>query len=293
MRSVSSRTKDTADTTRNTQNSHQKKDGWSTVHVFYGNSDLITQDSAIPSGYFGENKWFSQFRQDEIVSRLLRGKRNGYFVDLAANDAVRISNTYALESQFGWTGLCLEPNERYWPGLAYRTCTVVGAVVGNTTMDQVAFKFPKEKAPKGGIVGKEFDNHEVGEKGETRQRYTVTLKDIFERFDTPKVIDYLSLDVEGAELFIMSYFPFSEYRIQILTVERPNTELSKLLEKEGYVLLKTLHANTETLWVHESALGNGSDSTLDQQALKEINTEEYKYREGKAQERIAPEDQKS
>ena len=158
-------------------------------------------------------------------------------------------------------------------------------------MDQVAFKFPKEKAPKGGIVGKEFDNHEVGEKGETRQRYTVTLKDIFERFDTPKVIDYLSLDVEGAELFIMSYFPFSEYRIQILTVERPNTELSKLLEKEGYVLLKTLHANTETLWVHESALDDDSDSTLDQQALKEINTEQYKYREGKAQERIAPEEQ--
>jgi hypothetical protein len=260
--------------------------GWKTIHVFYGDSTLITQDSIIPSDYFAVNKWFSQFRQDEVVSGLLKGKRDGYFVDLAANDAVRISNTYALETYFGWKGLCLEPNERYWSGLAYRKCDVVGAVVGDTTMDQkVAFKFPKEKAPKGGIVGEAFDNHDDGTtKEEIRQRYTITLKDIFERFNTPRVIDYLSLDVEGAELFIMRNFPFSDYQIKILTVERPNPELSEVLMTNGYILLKTLHANTETLWVHRSAV-----DSLDHDALK-INSEKYKYREGQAHERIAPEE---
>eukprot|EP00980_Cylindrotheca_fusiformis_P008217 scaffold1736_cov127-Cylindrotheca_fusiformis.AAC.31 len=91
------------------------------------------------------------FTSSMIVAKLFHGKRNGYFVDLAAKDAVRISNTYALETFFGWNGICLELNSVYWGGLAYRKCHVVAAVVGNKSMDEVQFNFPQSKAPTGGI----------------------------------------------------------------------------------------------------------------------------------------------
>lgn len=256
--------------------------GWKNIHVFFGNQAHIAGATTLPTPYFQANQWFSQFRQDEIISRLFRGKRNGYFIDLASNDAVRISNTYALETYYDWSGVCLEPNAVYWSGLAYRKCHVVAAVVGSETLKEVEFHFPKEKAPKGGIVGKDFDNKNVKE-GETQHRYTVSLLDIFRRFQVPRVIDYLSLDVEGAEDLVMSHFPFSEYRFHTLTVERPSTVLEELLTEHEYVLLKTLKERTETLWVHSSI-----KDQLNMDALK-IDSANYKYRENSDHERIAPE----
>lgn len=254
--------------------SFRDENGWSLVHVFYGNTSHIVDNSVIPSDYFNSVQWFAQARQDEIVSALLRRKRNGYFIDLAANDAVKISNTYALETIYDWNGLCIEPNPMYWAGLSYRKCHVVGAVIGASNMQEIQFKYPNRSGPKGGIVGKEFDNKQASKFGEDRPRYTVTLRDVFERFGTPKLIDYLSLDVEGAEEFIMQSFPFGEYRFTILTVERPSDTLKTLLESNGYMFLKLLKRNSgETIWVHRSEL-----DSLDQRAL-EIDTESYKYRD--------------
>jgi hypothetical protein len=39
-----------------------------------------------------------------IVSTLYRNKTKGYFVDLASNDAVSLSNTLGLEKHLNWTG---------------------------------------------------------------------------------------------------------------------------------------------------------------------------------------------
>jgi hypothetical protein len=247
--------------------------GWSLIHVYYGNAKHLPDTSAIQKDYFQQAKWFSQVRQDEVVSTLFQGKRDGYFVDLAANDAVRISNTYALETNFGWRGICLEPNPMYWPSLAYRKCDVVAAVVGQKSMEEIQFKYPNRAGPQGGIVGKDFDNKEASKFGEDHPRYTATLLDIFERFDTPNVIDYLSLDIEGAEDLVMQGFPFERYRINVLTVERPSDELRSLLEQHDYILLKQLKRWGETVWIHRRA-----ESLLNKSALN-IDTENYKYRE--------------
>ena len=221
-------------------------------------------------------------RQDEVVSHLLHHKRHGYFVDLAANDAVRISNTYALETHWGWTGLAIEPNPVYWSGLSFRKCEVVAAVVaGPSSTDDpqqpqqpMRFKFPKRAPPQGGLVGADYDNHEPGSTPEEDQmRYTVPLADILDRFHAPPVIDYLSLDVEGAESLVLQGFPFDRYRIRVLTVERAHATLAALLQSHGYVQLKQLKRWGETLWVHSL-----EQDALDRSAL-EIDTEHYKYRE--------------
>ena len=268
------------------------EDGWKSINIFYGSHNHISNASAIPDGYFAANRWFSQYRQDEVVARLLKGKLKGYFVDLASNDAIRISNTYALETFLKWDGICLEPNPIYWNSLSYRTCQVVAAVVGNETMKEVAFRFPKEKATKGGIIGNGFDNKVVGQNSmgmdAARLQYTVRLNDVLDRFHAPGVIDYLSLDVEGSEEFILHSFPFDKYRFNIMTLERPTAVLSSILDAKGYILLKTLKAGAtrsrETLWAHSSIL-----DSLDMSGL-ELDTQNYKYRENLPQLRIAPEE---
>jgi len=69
-----------------------KRDGWKALHVYYGNASHAISASTIPNTAFASKQWYSQLRQDELVVQLLRGKRHGYFVDLAANDAMRYVN---------------------------------------------------------------------------------------------------------------------------------------------------------------------------------------------------------
>lgn len=238
-----------------------KTDGWKTLHVFAGDKNHSVDASTIPVDYYVTTRWFSQRRQDYIVSNILNGKRNGYFIDLASNDAIRISNTYALERDFGWKGLCIEPNPAYWSSLSYRECDVVAAVVGRKRMEEVAFNFHK-KGPQSGIVGNDFRNKEPGALDKVQRRSTVTLQEIFERFGTPPIIDYMSLDVEGAEEFIMESFPFDKYRFNVLTIEQPRGKLVEILKENDYDHLKNVRRD-ESFWVHRSMLESINRSALD------------------------------
>jgi hypothetical protein len=68
------------------------------MNVFYGSAQHF--ESLLPS----KQKFYSQARQDEVVLSLLGNKTNGYFVDLASNDATTLSNSYALEKHYGMDG---------------------------------------------------------------------------------------------------------------------------------------------------------------------------------------------
>jgi hypothetical protein len=229
--------------------------GWHNVQVFYGDSDLFEQ------GLPADQKWYSQAGQDQLIVELLNGKTNGYFIDLAANDAVSLSNTYSLEKSYDWNGLCIEPNPAYWYNLTLaRKCQVIGAVVGQERMEQVHFRF--KAGDHGGISGEGFDNGKRWQR-ESLLTYTVTLQEILERTHAPIEIDYLSLDVEGAEAFVLRNFPLNKYKIKIITAERLRGEARRYLVANGFQFLKRLTKWGESLWAHESVL-----DSLDMSALE-------------------------
>jgi Methyltransferase FkbM domain len=161
------------------------------------------------------------------------------------------SNTYALEKDYGWSGICVDAATRFWLGLSHRACHVVGAVVG---MDREDVTFVHRGEPGlSGIAGEGFDN-KAGQGGQTETRRTVTLEEVFRRFDAPRVIDYLSFDVEGAEDMVLQPSVLLQYRFNVLTIERPKQVLRELLTKNGYVFLKEISKFGETLWAHSLAL---------------------------------------
>uniref|UniRef100_A0A7R9WQ49 Methyltransferase FkbM domain-containing protein n=1 Tax=Craspedostauros australis TaxID=1486917 RepID=A0A7R9WQ49_9STRA len=217
-----------------------EEDGWHSIDIFYGSTEKL-QESA---------QWFSQVHQDETILSLLKHKQNGFFVDLAANDAIHHSNSLALEKYHGWHGLCIEPNPEYWYGLGHFRphCHVVAAVVGTQRMEPIDFVY---KGEFGGIVRKEFDNKRRKKQNLPKQEYTMTLLEIFERYDVPHIIDYMSLDVEGAEEYIMASFPLETYTIKLLTVERIKEGLKERLESFGYQHLCQLSDWGEGLWGHK------------------------------------------
>lgn len=246
-----------------------KNDGWNSIHVYYGSDKYLG----------GTPK--SQCGQDKIVSGLLKGQKHGYFLDLAANDATKLSNTYYLEKNLGWRGLCVEPNPTYWPRLAQRKgCTVVAAVVGDTIGEEVQFVMhANARAASGGIVdGDRFDNKQENPKSGAKptKLFTTTLAEIFTRFDVPTKIDYFSLDVEGAEYFVMKNFPFDRYMVQLLTIERPKQELIDLLYEHGYEYLAANNEyGMETLWAHKSMMAKMDVTVIEEEKWLYKETTKY------------------
>jgi len=51
---------------------------------------------------------FSQSNQDLFVSRIMKQKQNGYFLEIGSNHPITHNNTYKLENEYNWSGLMVE-----------------------------------------------------------------------------------------------------------------------------------------------------------------------------------------
>ena len=63
------------------------------------------------------------------------------------------------------------------------------------------------------------------------------------------IVDYVSLDVEGAEAIILEGFHLDEYQLHLFTVERPKEALTSLLPAHRFEHLQRLPRWGETPWV--------------------------------------------
>ena len=196
------------------------------------------------------NSWKSQAGQDRLVlSALVHPpfKRNGYYVDIAANDPVELSNTVIMDHLLKWQGICWEANPNYWYSLASkRSCTIVGGAAFSFSGGSVPFNF---QGVNGRVVG---DSAKKSLKAKTQDIPTSTLTEVLEKAKFPRDLDYLSLDVEGAESAVLAGFDFTRYIFQVLTIERPNSHLVDTLQAHGYLLLGNQGWFGETVWIHKS-----------------------------------------
>ena len=179
---------------------------------FNGEKDInrdnyMYDDSSLDISKLLKEDKHGQAKQDEVVSEMFKREANPFYVDLASNHWIYISNTYALDASRKWRGICIEPTTEYLAGLVLnRTCTVVKSVVGAMDNDVIEYV---HHGSLGGIVGENkssgLDNYrgnvdETIDNSEMERLYTVTLTTILTAFKAPSVIEYLSLDVR------MSYF---------------------------------------------------------------------------------------
>lgn len=147
---------------------------------------------------------YSQLDQDIWILSKFDSNYKGFFVDIGAFDGTTISNSYLLE-QNGWTGVCVEPNVEEFKKLEasrksnnYNIC--ISDFNGKCTFREAGFF--------GAIQAKNYG-----------QTDCFTLEYFLDSIDSPKIIDYMSIDVEGGEFDIIKNFPFDKYFIKYITIE--------------------------------------------------------------------------
>jgi len=171
----------------------------------------------------------SQIGQDMWVCELFNYKRNGYFIDLGANDGIWLNNTYYLEQELGWTGLCIEPGETPFAALQNnRSCTCIRRFVCDSN----------------GVKNFEEFNYSRPRKTGNQEVESARLDTLFPLYDVPGLIDYISLDVDGPEYEILTAFPFDSYEVILWTIEHNvylygtglKNKIKDLMNSKGYVI---------------------------------------------------------
>lgn len=189
---------------------------------------------------FGSGSAKSQIRQDLFVLLQTGFQRDGYFVEFGATNGVDLSNTYLLETRFGWQGIVAEPARLWHDDLRRnRKAHVELDCVWKTTGDELLFNESRDpelsRLSQFNDVGRHSAEMTAGEPYTVK---TVSLVDLLKRHGAPKEIDYLSIDTEGSEFEILRAFDFDAYTISIITCEHNHTpdrgRIFDLLTSKGY-----------------------------------------------------------
>jgi|CXWL01.1.fsa_nt_gi FkbM family methyltransferase len=189
-----------------------------------------------------KKKSVSQLGQDIWVLEKTGYKRNGYFVEFGATDGVLLSNTWLLEKEFDWQGICAEPNPKFFAQLKQsRQCTISEAYIGGATGKQVEFILADAF---GGSQEYADDDQHADKRaayraaGKVLSLSAISLNDLLQQNGAPREIDYLSIDTEGSEFEILENFPFDQWHIRLLTIEHNFTQrradIRALLKQYGY-----------------------------------------------------------
>jgi hypothetical protein len=184
----------------------------------------------------------SQLYADSWV--LTRFPEPGFYVDAGCGEGIDMSNTYELEKR-GWKGICIDANPR---NFETRNCIVENAVLGSEDGKEVTFVHSEEDPNLSGVLEnlKKHEEKVLSSEHTKETRVTQLLGDILDKHGAPQFIEYLNLDVEGAEYDVLSTFPFDKYTFGCLTVEHnfeepKRTQIRTLLENNGYVYKKAVN----------------------------------------------------
>jgi FkbM family methyltransferase len=204
---------------------------------------------------------FSQLGQENWVLDMLKYKKCGVFIDIGAGDGLKISNTYALEKEYGWHGICVEPSRQYHSLKKIRKAICIDSIVWHTDNEEVEFIEDYKNGEENWFSGikSQFDCHEVA--GIEYLKRTKTLQSLIEQNNIGNHIDYLSIDTEGSEYEIIKNFPFNKFKIDLITIEhnyvQPKRQnIFELLSKNGFIRQEIIDSKFDDWYYHESLLEN-------------------------------------
>ena len=124
---------------------------------------------------------YSQAGQESFVLNTLNEKTNGFYLEIGAFDSKIMSNTYLLETKYGWSGIALEIDPDRSDEYSSNRSNIC------LTADATTFNY----------------------------------LDYFIKNNVPKRIDYLQVDIEPAfqSLKALESLPLDKYRFSVITFE--------------------------------------------------------------------------
>jgi len=193
--------------------------------------------------YLNQKVSYSQCGEDLIVDFLLTwilGIKNPSYLDIGAHHPYSLNNTYLFYKR-GLTGVNIEPDPKLFSYLAkMRPKDVnINKGVGSNTKNEIADfyimssralnTFSKEEAER-------ISKSATIKIDEIKQIELVNINDILAKYYSDKLLDFLTIDVEGLDLQILKSIDFGKYKPNVICVETIQFNEANIIKKQQSII---------------------------------------------------------
>ena len=207
--------------------------------------------AAKPWDLSGHEKRYSLGNEELIVRKFFHNRRGGFFVDVGCFHWKKSSNTYFLEAHLGWSGIGIdaldslregyEKNRKATRFFHYAVSDESGGVLElhaagalSTTDGDRLDAFPRTKEREARVI----------------QVPTITLDDLLDQAGVEE-IDFLSIDIEGAEVGALRGFDIDRFQPKLVCIEvapENRQAVAEYFEAAGYLMLERYRAYDPVNW---------------------------------------------
>jgi hypothetical protein len=190
-----------------------------------------------------EQKLYSQRNEELIIRDFFQDRRDGFYLDVGCAWPQRNSTTYYLEKHLGWSGFGVDAVAEYGP--MWAEVRERGKFFNFLVSDHADTKDTFYRADWTGVSSVDEENVKQWKVDYKKIEVpTITLNKLLDDNGVKKV-DFLSLDIEGAQLSALRGFDIERFRPELVCVEDlpDSDELLQYFDANGYELIDKYRAH--------------------------------------------------
>jgi FkbM family methyltransferase len=175
-----------------------------------------------------EQKLYSQRNEELIIRDFFQDRRDGFYLDVGCAWPQRNSTTYYLEKHLGWSGFGVDAVAEYGP--MWAEVRERGKFFNFLVSDHADTNDTFYRADWTGVSSVDEENVKRWKVGYKKIEVpTITLNKLLDDNGVKKV-DFLSLDIEGAQLSALRGFDIERFRPDLACVEMHMPDHDKILQ---------------------------------------------------------------
>lgn len=241
---------------------NKMRSGYKTLETYNVNKKIIENYTS------NLNKFYSQTSQDEwLENNVFKGYKNGVFIDVGAHDGKKFNNTLYFEQENNWTGINIEPIEKVYNELLLNRPNCINLNIAiDENNGEADFIINSGYTEMLSGLKNYYDDRHLNRMNSEISQYggeTKTIKVVTQRLETVldkyniKHINYLSIDVEGAEYSVIKSINFDKVFIDVIGFENNYSDIGnkiiKYLETKGY---KIIYNNQDVFMINKESKFN-------------------------------------
>jgi hypothetical protein len=193
------------------------------------------------------NRIYSQFGEDFIIEKIFRHQKKGFYIDIGCFHPKVASNTYKLYRK-GWKGINIDAEKRKIRLFTYfrRRDINLSTIVSDKPDEFLEFIIRKD-----GSYGSMNKIYESGDSMRCNdfiieKEPNANINTILNQYCQSTLIDFLNVDVEGADMSILKSINYDKYPIKVICAENHSTSIESMVTSEMYKLL--INNNYSLIW---------------------------------------------